>query len=73
MFLFIPPVISSTTSGKGKGKGKLKGKTLNLTEFLNEGSKVPEGFDKKVINWADAMEETDNGLLPNFIRFNINH
>lgn len=48
------------TTGRGK-KGKSgKGKTMNIAEFLNE--TIPDGYDKKVINWADAVEE-DNGMF----------
>ena len=45
--------ILSLISGKNK---KSKGKVLSLHEFIADKA-VPDGFDKKTINWADAMED----------------
>ena len=48
--------MAGTKDGK-KGK-KSKSKPMPLGEFLGP-KHVPEGFDKKVINWADAMDGDD--------------
>lgn len=41
-----------------EGKKSKKGKTVPLAEFLGNKS-VPEGFDKKLINWADVTEDDE--------------
>lgn len=41
-----------------EGKAKKKAKAIPLAQFLGNES-VPDGFDKKVVNWADVTEDDE--------------
>jgi hypothetical protein len=45
-------------TGKEGKKGKKGMKKMPLAEFLGN-TAVPDGFDKKVVNWADVTEDDD--------------
>ncbi|KAK4539076.1 hypothetical protein RGQ29_031988 [Quercus rubra] len=50
-------------TGKEGKKGKKGMKKMPLAEFLGN-TAVPDGFDKKVVNWADVTEDDDMSDIP---------
>lgn len=53
------PLMSLSPFVAGKKSKKQKGKTVPLTDFLNDGKPALDGFAIKHTNWADEMEKED--------------